>query len=245
MSLLRLLLVLGLLVAVPAHAGERFLDLARAGQSVIPVNGPDCAGGYALDDGGYEGAVGWTNSTLDGRYTMRFPIDRVSRLQAVCLCLTRTEFSNNDSLDLEIQIYTDGGTSEPPGELVYSLPVRADEVPRFDQQGARYYRFELPEAIASAVHGPVHLGVAWVPNTYRQFFLCNDAGPDTPLQAGWSSGDGAMQWQTIVDLRPTFRALALRMELAPLPAPIAIPGDRGQWLLLLAILALGCWRLRY
>lgn len=219
--------------AVARPGSPAFLSLDPRSAPTIPVSGPACEGGLRLDDGGFEGGVGWTNATLDGRYAMRFVPPAAGQVEAVCLCWTRSEFAALDALDFEILILADRGAELPPGDVLARQPVRAEGVPRFDQDGGRFYRYPLIQR----VDGPFHVAVAWSPTVFRQFFLCNDAGPDTPLQPAWSSADGGLSWTAVVALRPSFRALGLRVEFAAL-LPEALPVPLAVWAPMAGLLAL-------
>lgn len=213
----------------------------RASDAPVPTGGADCSDLTGYDDGSYEGAFGWVNAVTDGIYVLRVDLPPgPRRLTAVCLCWTRDEFATT-TLDYDVVVYGPGADDQP-GELIAQLPVQATSVPEFYDEGTALYRYDLGAAGPLLGEGPIYVGAHWVPFDQRSFYLCSDSTPDTPRQPGWGSSDGGKTWSPLEELRPSYRALGVRIgteviELVALPATrVVVP--------LIVLLPLLAWRLR-
>jgi hypothetical protein len=223
-----LLAISFLIATLPAVAAEhmQFLE-AEAGRGAPAIGGANCQGGLRYDDGSYEGAVGFANAVTNGAYVMAFDLPSGYRADSVCMCWTRTNFSTGDDVDFDVVFYADDGVGpkgEPgyPGTLLGFVPARAEDVPEFAVDGVAMYSVPIPADLPQPLPSKVFVGALWAPFEQRQFFLCNDATPETPLNEAFNSIDGA-EWFTTSDQRPTYRALGTVIFGTVPPPPPAEP----------------------
>lgn len=210
-------------IAVPvlAEPGQReFLQRAdgRGGPVVVPGQ---CDGGVRYDDGSYEGGVGFANANLRGAYVMAFDLPNRFRADSACLCWTRSKFSTGTAVNFDVVFYAADGEEGAPGTLLGRVPARAEDVPEFVGEGVGLFRVPLP-ALPFNLPPRVYIGAEWEPFVDRQYFLCNDATPGTPLREAWSSTDG-VEWSTTSDIRPSYRALGVVLFGAAPAMAVALP----------------------
>lgn len=218
------LALLTLLAATPVFAqgpavGREFL--ARPGGRGGPVVNPgSCSGGLRYDDGSFEGAVGFANANLNGAYVMAFDLPPRLVVNDVCLCWTRTEFSNGTAVDFNVVFYGTDGEDGAPGTLLGRVPARAENVPDFVASGVALYRVPLG-ALPFSLPSRVYIGAEWEPFVNRQFFVCNDSTASTPLNEAWSSTDG-VDWVPTSEIRPSYRALGVIVYGTQIALPVPL-----------------------
>lgn len=192
---------------VLAEPGQREFLQAPDGRGG-PVVGPgQCDGGVRYDDGSFEGGVGFANANLRGAYVMAFDLPSRFQADSACLCWTRSKFSTGTAVDFDVVFYAADGEEGAPGTLLGRVPARAEDVPEFVTEGVGLFRVPLPP-LPFTLPSRVYIGAEWEPFVDRQYFLCNDATPGTPLREAWSSTDG-VEWSTTSDIRPSYRALGV------------------------------------
>lgn len=213
---------------------------------MVPIgNAGACEGGIRYDDGSYEGAVGFANAVPNGTYVMAFDIPANFTADAVCICWTRTNFSNGTAVDFDVVFYADDGTGpkgEPgyPGTLLGFVPSRAENVPEFNSEGMAMYSVPLPADLPQPLPSRVYVGALWEPFVNRQFYVCNDATASTPLNEAYNSIDG-VEWSTTSDIRPTYRSLGVVVS-GSRPPPQPVPLPIAAWLVGAGILLPILWR---
>lgn len=215
-------------LALPAHAANQTEFLDAGGRSVQAVAGNACAGGLRYDDGSYEGAVGFANAVPNGAYVMGFDLPAGYTAESVCLCWTRTNASTGTAVDFDVVFYAADGVGpkgEPgwPGTLIDFVPARAENVPEFNTEGVAMYPVPIPDSVPQPLPSRVYVGALWRPFDQRQFYICNDATPETALNEAFNSIDG-VAWSPTSEVRPTYRALGtVLFGTTPPPAPVPLP----------------------
>lgn len=235
------------LLAWPVIGASAQLEYLTAdnGREAAVTGGNTCEGGLRYDDGSYEGAVGFANAVPNGAYVMPFDLPAGYHADSVCMCWTRTNSSTGDDLDFDVVFYADDGVGpkgEPgyPGTLLGFVPAQAENVPEFAVDGVAMYPVPLPADLPQPLPSRVFVGALWRPFEQRQFFLCNDSTPGTPLNEAFNSIDG-VEWSTTSDQRPSYRALGVAIfGTAPPPEPVPLPlVGLGIGLGVLAMAAMG------
>jgi hypothetical protein len=171
--------------------------LAEPGQREF-LQHPDGRGGPVVNPGQCDGGVRYDDGSFEGGVGFA-----------------------NANLRGAYVFYGADGDEGAPGTLLGRVPARAENVPEFASEGVGLYRVpfaSLPFALPSRVY----IGAEWEPFVDRQYFICNDSTPGTPLREAWSSTDG-VDWVTTSDIRPTYRALGVVLYGAGPATAVALP----------------------
>jgi hypothetical protein len=229
LGLLGLALVL---VSTPASAQPFLLDddLAVASRSFHSGDEPrvhveataaaDCSGGLKYDDGIFENAYSF--SSADARLVQRFdPVSSPNLLRQVCICWVRN--TSDSSINFEIQVYDDNGSSGTPGTLLASIPASATGVPS-NLPGA-FYSYDISSAGIN-VSGNTFIGIKYNGLAEKGFYVCADEGT-APAHSAYASVNGGAFWGSLVSIFPLFEALGVRAELEDDSSASCTPGAKA------------------
>ena len=206
--------VLGMSVlSIPLQAQMLGVELPGAPAEAL---GGACADGVVLDDGTAESGYGWVPSVVDGRYVQTFQTIAFSsrRLQAVCICWTRTR--DDVDVDFNVEIYRDTGEG-PELDPIASIPASMSDVPEFPDAG--FVEVDVSGQVPRLPRPIVHIGVAWDASVDQFFFVCADRSPGTDQVNGHFIDDRAQEWASVLDTNdPIFqehRAMLIRAQAWP------------------------------
>jgi hypothetical protein len=164
---------------------------------------PNCSGGVVYDDGGVDRlyAPGGSNAvTMVQRLAMP---GGTTKLDQVCVCLSRLVAQAPTSVNLEIVAYADGGT---PGALLGSHATTATAIPLLSPKW-----FDVNVASANIpASGQLYVGARYTGNGV---VLCGDTSISTPLRTMFHrTGNGPWLAGSTLEPGNPPRALMIRAD---------------------------------
>jgi hypothetical protein len=180
--------------------------------------GTGCTGGIQYDDGTFEDGIR-TTSTHAHNFVTRFDMPGAqSRLNAVCVCFSRSGLDS--TAVFRLNVYAADGPGGRPGTLLGFVTPNVTTPPFLGQQ---FVRVEFPEDFV--VPGQIFVGPAWSELLDEDFFLCTD--DNGPGGAVSYFGTDLVAAPTTFAGTTNFQALGIRVEAESIADP---DPPAGAWL---------------
>ena len=189
----------------------------------------DGAGWTVRDDGGFENAIGWSNTVTDGLYVDRFDFGSGSDDIFLRACVHLTRAGTDDSVDLALIFWSLDGPGGDPGTELASKPAVAKVVPAFPL--AEFYDFEVT-SLRLAAEGSWGVGMRWNPQSDQGFFIGIDESPGSAFTDPMGSSDSGMNWDSVINGIPNIRTTSIRVQTGPDPTIFSDgfeSGDTSSW----------------
>lgn len=229
-----------LAMAAQAEPGTRFVR----GNAGHPLGAADCSGGIVADDGTVEQGltlVGTTSGVIVDRIT---PPSYPFRLERACVCWFQQNQAGDTSVAFDLAVFDDDGPGGGPGTFLGSVPVTATNVP--GTLPGSFYGYDIRALDIVVASGSVFVGPRYNAAVEDTFLICADGSATTPLNSPATSLDGGLTFN-LLNVPAFFRAMLIRAEGVPLPAPtVAVPalGELALAVLAAALAGAGLWWLR-
>jgi hypothetical protein len=182
--------------------------------------GSGCSGGIQYDDGTFEDGYGWNNSTIGGKYAMRFDLLAAgTKITAACVCWQH--IGSPASVTYKVVVWAADGPGGSPGTLI---KISSLQTATSVGLSPKFFRVDLSDTVSTT--DKVYIGADWSPLFFNSFFICADeSGPgNKPAYAGTGeSGSPPTLLLGVPAASPDYKALGIRAELDPTTIPACTP----------------------
>jgi hypothetical protein len=174
----------------------------------------DGAGWTVRDDGGFENAIGWSNTVTDGLYVDRFDFGSGSDDIFLRACVHLTRAGTDDSVDLALIFWSLDGPGGDPGKQLGSKAAVAKGVPTFPL--GQSYEYDVT-SLRLLAQGEWGVGMRWNPQLDPGIFIAIDESPGTAFTDPMGSDSGGVSWDSVLNGIATIRTTSIRVQTGPDP----------------------------